>query len=172
MSDVTRWFLSPVLFSHFIMQIIKKYTIVIPLQPRLQMYRGIQYIKYTPKRYYNIFGSNRLFYVVSGARFATEVAKCVAKITCFLQLCNSRVTYPTRQLHKTQLDNHDEPPATTQLRGSPAKEVAIKTHRLLPHRVFSACHHLSRKMFWRRSRNSSKKRPYQATHQRSARKIC
>ena len=151
---------------------ISTYLVIPVLQPRLQMYRGIQYIKYTPKRYYNIFGSNRLFYVVSGARFATEVAKCVAKITCFLQLCNSRVTYPTRQLHKTQLDNHDEPPATTQLRGSPAKEVAIKTHRLLPHRVFSACHHLSRKMFWRRSRNSSKKRPYQATHQRSARKIC
>ena len=49
------------------------------------MYRGNQYIKYTPKRYYNIFGSNRLFYVVSGARFATEVAKCVAKkLTCDL----------------------------------------------------------------------------------------
>jgi hypothetical protein len=79
------------------------YLLVIPvLQPRLQMYRGIQYIKYTPKRYYNIIGSNRLFFVVSGARFATEVAKCVAKITCFLQLCNSLVTYPTRQLHKTQ----------------------------------------------------------------------
>jgi hypothetical protein len=38
---------------------------------------------------------------------------------------------------KTHLSNHDEPLATTPLRGSPANAVAIKTHRPLPNRDFS-----------------------------------